>query len=103
MTKRKISAIVDPEFTTIKRWLENGEKQRQLDKLFLTGIICEVDTSNAIRKAYPMFQSFSPKVFNAHFNKTKAKHGFHLTNKTGISYFFKFILHIYNIHFFFSI
>ncbi len=60
----------------IRVWKESppGPEHKELDRLFSNGLINEADSANVIRLKYPIFSTFSARVFNAHFKKTKAKH-----------------------------
>lgn len=75
MSKRKRNA--DSESTTMKQWKEfpPGPEQLQLERMFTQNLIDCDKTPCAVQKTNPMFMEFSPKVFAAHFRKTKSKLG----------------------------
>jgi hypothetical protein len=63
------------EYEPPKIWKENGEEQKELEKLFSDGIISDKDTPSYVRECEPMFQKYSSQVFASHFRKTKKKIG----------------------------
>lgn len=72
--KKKISI---GEKNEIPKWKESppGAEQKELNRLFMSGIITDMDSPDSIRKQYPIFTKFNTNVFGAHFRKTKAKYG----------------------------
>lgn len=56
-------------------WKENGIEQKTLEEMFSSGKITDHDTPKEIRNSEPIFQKFTPQVFNAHFRKTKNRLG----------------------------
>lgn len=58
-------------------WRESppGPEQIELEKLFQSGLITDIDTPKSIRDLYSIFQKYSLRVFGTHFRKTKAKLG----------------------------
>lgn len=51
------------------------EAQLELNHLFENGEIDRTMTPETIRARYPLFQSYSAKVFASHFRSTKAIYG----------------------------
>lgn len=60
-----------------KIWKANppGPEQLLLDEMFENGSISAFATAESVRKSSDMFKEFTPKVFAAHFRKTKARLG----------------------------
>lgn len=58
-----------------KIWREKGPEQLQLEEMFTNGSITERATAESVRLSCEMFKDFTPKVFAAHFRKTKARFG----------------------------
>lgn len=61
--------------TSVKKWTEKGEEQKELERLFKEHLIDETDTPNSVREKHKLFLPFSSKVFGVHFRLTKAKLG----------------------------
>lgn len=59
-----------------KLWRETppGPEQKELNRLFATGIITDDDTPNMIRQKFTIFKDITPRVFGVHFRKTKEKY-----------------------------
>ncbi|KAJ6639445.1 hypothetical protein Bhyg_12190, partial [Pseudolycoriella hygida] len=60
-----------------RQWKERppGPEQLMLEEMFHTGSKTATATPESVRQSTLMFQSFTPKVFGAHFRKTKARLG----------------------------
>lgn len=65
------------DYSFTKLWKETppGPEQKELNKLFSNNLISDDETASQIRRKYAIFAEFSPRVFNTHFKKTKAKYG----------------------------
>lgn len=72
--------ISPDDLTTCNYWKESppGPAQRELNQLFQNGLVKAADTPNMIRLKYPIFMQYTPRIFAAHFRKTKAKLGLNL-------------------------
>ncbi len=53
--------------SVIRVWKESqsGPEEKELHRLFSNGLINEADSANIIRLKYPIFSTFSARVFNA--------------------------------------
>lgn len=71
---RKKSRSPDP---TSLNWRESppGPAQKELNRLFVNGLIKDNETPNTVRQRYPLFMQYSARVFAVHFRKTKSKLG----------------------------
>lgn len=64
------------EYAT-KVWKEKppGPEQLLLNEMFEDGSISPTAIPESVRKSNKIFENFTPKVFAAHFRKTKARYG----------------------------
>lgn len=64
------------EYAT-KVWKEKppGPEQLLLNEMFEDGSISANSTPESARKSNKLFENFTPRVFAAHFRKTKARYG----------------------------
>lgn len=60
-----------------KQWKETppGPEQKELERLFKAKLINSDDTAQNVRSSHPLFSTFSPAVFAAHFRTTRSKMG----------------------------
>lgn len=60
-----------------KIWKERppGPEQLLLEEMFENGSIAVYAMPESVRQSHNLFKSFSPRIFAAHFRKTKARLG----------------------------